>query len=168
MVLSGIFTLYCAKLLLETRKKLGASSYSDLGEKTYGTAGKVAVDIALILSQSGFCCAYIFFIKESFHQIFIQCSLNLDIPTWYFAIMCFVLFTLLCYVRKIEVFASTHVFADLMIVLTLLVIIVEGCIELNSEGSRISEVDLINTNKFTDAIGFSVYSFEGIGVIMPV
>lgn len=27
---------------------------------------------------------------------------------------------------------------------------------------------LINTASFTDAIGFSVYSFEGIGIILPV
>jgi amino acid permease len=50
LAVSCVVTLYCAKLLLETRKKLGANSYTEIGEMTYGTWGRVSVDIALVLS----------------------------------------------------------------------------------------------------------------------
>lgn len=69
MCLSCTVTMYCAKLLLETRKVTKINSYTELGYLTYGTWGKVSVDIALCLSQSGFCCAYVYFIVESLHDI---------------------------------------------------------------------------------------------------
>ena len=125
LAISCLITVYCSKLLLETRKKLGASSYTEIGFILYGKWGKVAVDIALCASQTGFCCAYVYFIKENFSAI-AQQAFNIDISPNYFCLFCFVLFTLMCFVRKIEIFASTHAFADLMIVLTMVTIIVYG------------------------------------------
>ena len=74
----------------------------------------------------------------------------------------------MCFVRKIEIFASTHAFADLMIVVTMMTVVVYGCINVKDNGIQIKTVDYINTATYADAIGFSVYCFEGIGVIMPV
>jgi proton-coupled amino acid transporter len=70
-------------------------------------------------------------------------------------------------VRKIEIFAATHVFADLMILLALIILVVYGSINLSKNG-RNTGVPFINEKTFTDAIGFSVYAFEGIGMILPV
>lgn len=42
--------------------------------------------------------------------------------------MCFVIFSLLCLVRRIEIFAATHLFANVMIVLTIISVLVQGCI----------------------------------------
>lgn len=36
LALSCVITLYCSKLLLDTRKKLGASSYTEIGFLLYG------------------------------------------------------------------------------------------------------------------------------------
>jgi proton-coupled amino acid transporter len=77
------------------------------------------------------------------------------------------LFAALCFVRKIEVFAITHVFADVMIVLALVIITIYGCINLKDKG-RNTGVPFFNAKTYTDAIGFSVYAFEGIGMILPV
>ena len=149
---------------------MNASSYPELGYKAYGKCGKYAVDLALWFSQTGFCFAYVFFVKENFHKVLLQISDNkIDVSTNTFAIGCFFLFTLLCFVRKIEIFASTHVFADLMIVLTMLTVIIYGCKEIKQNNMiLVSQVDYINTVTYADAIGYSVYCFEGIGVIMPV
>jgi amino acid permease len=40
-------TLFCAKLLLDTRAKLGGS-FSEIGEKTWGRTGKIMVDVTLV------------------------------------------------------------------------------------------------------------------------
>mmetsp|Transcript_9659 Transcript_9659/g.16232 ORF Transcript_9659/g.16232 Transcript_9659/m.16232 type:complete len:125 (+) Transcript_9659:568-942(+) len=69
LVISCIFTMYCSTLILETRTKLKADSYTEIGEKLYGRMGRVVVDVCLILSQSGFCCAYVFFIKSNYSSI---------------------------------------------------------------------------------------------------
>jgi len=61
LVLSVLLTLYCSKLLLETREKVGGS-FSEIGLKTLGPKGKILVDIMLATSQIGFVTAYIYFI----------------------------------------------------------------------------------------------------------
>ena len=63
---------------------------------------------------------------------------DLDITKLGFAVMCFFIFTLLCWVRKIEVFAATHIFANVMIVITLICVIVEGCNQISLTGSALS------------------------------
>jgi amino acid permease len=85
----------------------------------------------------------VYFIKENYSAI-LKNAFDVDIDPNYFALMCFILFTLLCFVRKIEVFASTHVFADVMIALTLVVVVVYGCIEMSANGQKLKTVDFIN------------------------
>jgi len=75
------------------------------------------------------------------------------------------MFTLLCLVRKIQVFAKFHVFANAMIVITVLVVIAYGIKEIGEDDVK-TPVPAIN--QFGSAIGFSAYSFEGIGLILPV
>ena len=64
ILLALFLTLYCAKLLLEVHAKVGGGSLPEIGFKSYGKPGKIAVDIALFLSQFGFVCAYIYFIAS--------------------------------------------------------------------------------------------------------
>ena len=55
------------------------------------------------------------------------------------AIFSFAMFTCLCLVRKIEKFAVTHIFADIMILLTIVTIVVYGSIELSQNGNKIGK-----------------------------
>lgn len=109
------------------RKKIKLPSYSDIGERLFGRWGKTGVNVTLFLSQTGFTCAYIYFIVENFHVI-LHKYLGADHERPITAAACFVVFTLLCWVRKIEIFAQTHIFADVMILLTLLYVVVEGAL----------------------------------------
>ena len=168
ILLSGCVTIYCAMLLIQIRSKLGASSYTTIGEQLFGKPGKIMVNIALCLSQIGFVCAYLYFIMVNFSDV-IYHAFDFDVSRFYIAIIQFIVFTLLCYVRKIEIFASTHVFADLMIVVALVTIIVYGSIKMVNDGeTQIDTIPFMNYKTYSDAIGFSVYAFEGIGIILPV
>ena len=104
-----------------------------MGERTYGKIGKITVDICLFLSQAGFVCAYVYFIKENLHHIILY-YFDVYISTKLFALLIFILFSLLCLVRRIEIFASTHVFADVMIVVTMIVILAYGGIYIKHSG----------------------------------
>jgi proton-coupled amino acid transporter len=95
-------------------------------------------------------------------------AFGIDLDRNYYAMGCIFLFAALCFVRRIEVFAITHVFADLMIVLALIILVTYGCLHIKENGGRHTDVPFINEKTFTDAIGFSVYAFEGIGMILPV
>jgi len=71
-------------------------------------------------------------------------------------------------VRKIEFFAVTHLFGDIMIVITLIVVCSYAGINAKDNGWDAKGVTFINSSLWPDAIGFSVYAFEGIGVILPI
>lgn len=52
-------------------------------------------------------------------------------------IVCGVIFCFLCFVRKIEVFASTSTFANVMILVTIIFVVVEGAAEIDKRGGNI-------------------------------
>ena len=173
LTFSAIFTCYCAILLIETREKLKCTSFSQVGYLAYGPKGKYLTDLSLVLSQMGFCVAYVYFVKENLHNILLE-SLGVNISSNWFAFISFFIYTALCLVRRIEFFAKTHVFADVIIAITLLSVFVYGAIELSHNGpqigssARLGAVYLINPVTWSDGIGFSVYAFEGIAVILPI
>ncbi|KAK3100134.1 hypothetical protein FSP39_015195 [Pinctada imbricata] len=45
-------------------------SYGDVGYHALGHVGRVFVDVAIIISQAGFCCAYLIFISENLSDYF--------------------------------------------------------------------------------------------------
>jgi len=56
-------TIVCAKLLIETRVKLGGNlSYSDIGQQLFGKWGRRACDFSIIGSQFTLVTAFIYFI----------------------------------------------------------------------------------------------------------
>ena len=60
-------------------------------------------------------------------------------------------------------------FADACIVVTLLVVIFYGFLNIMKEGTtKVDTVYAINPISWTDAIGFAAYSYEGMAVILPV
>ena len=69
-------------------------------------------------------------------------------------------------VRKIEVFATTHLFGDIMIFVTVITVCVYAGIEVRDDGWDTKGAQFINSTLWPDAIGFAVYAFEGIGVVV--
>lgn len=125
------------------------------------------MNLTLFCSQTGFTCAYIYFIVQNFHTI-LHKLFDADHEQWVTAGICFVVFTLLCWVRKIEIFAQTHIFADIMILLTLIYVIAMGAIKLSKDGIPEKKVRPIEPEGWPTGFGFAIYSFEGIGIILPV
>lgn len=167
LIVCAILTAFCANLLLQVRSKTNLISYSDIGTLAYGRVGKGMVDLFLWTSQAGFCCAYVYFIKSNFHKTFLWLGTP-DFNEDWIALGCWVVFTGMCFVRKIEKWASFHIFADVMIFLTLLTVIIYGGKHLKDNGSQIGTIQALNSETWSTAIGFSVYYYEGIGVILPV
>lgn len=146
----AIFTYYCALLLIEVKGVVKANSYPDIGFKCFGTKGKVFVDIILVLSQFGFCCAYIYFIVENLFVLIVNAQTweteeiktemlaNIDPlnPTrLLLSLFCVVMYSLLSFVRNIQVFSKFHLWAITAIVITCSMCIVAGAMELHDFGN---------------------------------
>jgi len=92
---------------------------------------------------------------------------QLEVSTWWFGLGIFFIYTPLCWVRKIEKFSSTHIFADLAIVTTAAVVLVYAGVHISDNGIG-PEVEFINPTGYLYVIGFAIYTYEGIGVVLPV
>ena len=176
LVASMALTLYCAKLLLEVHAKTGGS-FPDMGFKAYGKRGKMFVEIVLVASQFGFCTAYVYFIASQIGGAggVIPCITGdddlcrggLELNKWIWMPISMAIYVPLVMVRRIEIFAVTHVFGDIMIFITIIVICIYAGISLGDKGIQMDGIKPIGS-LWADAIGFSVYTYEGIGVILPI
>ena len=176
LIASLIVTLYCARLLLDVNERIGGGSFPEMGKKAYGKPGKIFVEIVLVASQFGFCTAYVYFIAS---QIGGEggvipcitgdkkCMDGVEIEKWIWMPICMAIYVPLVMVRKIEVFAITHAFGDAMIIITLIIIFVYAGMDISDKGPQMDEIKPVG-ELWADAIGFSVYTYEGIGVILPI
>lgn len=87
---------------------------------------------------------------------------------WYYAPICFAILFPLCLVRKIQTFAKFHLFGDIMVLLTVVTCIVYSSVSVSNNGWLDEGLPLFNKKEWPNCIGFAVYSFEGIGVILPI
>ena len=75
------------------------------------------------------------------------------------------IFTPLVWVRKTEKFAFTHIFADIMVIVGLVMITIYATIEIKENGAKtLSFV----TSEFAFSMSYAVFAFEGVGVVLPI
>jgi len=110
------------------RKKTGGRSFTEIGEICYGTPGKTAVNVSLGLCQLGYPIAFLFFIIQNFYDLiqYVDSSVHEEKTKNWVAFFWFLIFVGICWVRKLTIFAKTHVFADVMIMLMLMVVVWYG------------------------------------------
>jgi solute carrier family 36 (proton-coupled amino acid transporter) len=166
MIFSMILTLICLLMLIIANEKVGGS-YSELGFKALGKPGKIIWDITLALSQFGFCTVQTIFIYQNFNEI-LGYHFGFRLEHWKMGVVWFFIYTPLTWVRKIQKFAKYHLFADIAIGLTLLVIIIYGLVFFQLQGGFSTHVTSFNQDKYFVFFGTSIYVFEGIGIVLPV
>ena len=70
-------------------------------------------------------------------------AFGVDLDLKYYGLVCFVITTPLSYVREIEKFAFSYIFADILILITTVVILVFSTMKLVKDGPG-EEIQLIN------------------------
>lgn len=165
MLLMALLTQFTIMRLVRCRQ-LVHGSYSHIGHVAAGTWAKYAVDIALCLSQSGFCCVYVAFIARNVIQL-----LNVNSCwvsghwLWLLIVLQLFLFSPLTWIRKIRYFALTSVIANVLIGLGLLAILIWCAVEWKNHPGELT-VPAFNSSDFALFLGTAIYAFEGIGMIV--
>jgi proton-coupled amino acid transporter len=122
---------------------------------------------SIVLSQIGFVAAYIVFTSENL-QAFIKavsnCKTSIDIP--WLILMQMVIFLPFSLLRDIGKLGFTALIADAFILIGLAYLLYYDILTLSTEG--LADIIMFNESNWTLFIGTAIFTFEGIGLIIPI
>ncbi|KAJ3706828.1 hypothetical protein LUZ61_010533 [Rhynchospora tenuis] len=164
-------TFHCMLLLVRTRRSLDVKivSFGDLGAAVWGPAGRLSVDIMIVLSQAGFCVGYLIFISNTLAHLY---PLQTPVSSVLFAPKAIYIWAMLPFqlglnsIKTLTLLAPLSIFADV--------------VDLGAMGVVLGQdVSIVLTNPppvrafgspsvLLYGIGVAVYAFEGIGMVIPL
>ncbi|KAH0585383.1 hypothetical protein H2248_008620 [Termitomyces sp. 'cryptogamus'] len=162
----ALISLWSFILLLKT-KFIVSGSYGDIGGALYGSWMRYVILGSIVISQLGFVSAYTIFVAENF-QAFVMGITHCFklIPMQYLILLQLIIFVPLALVRDIAKLSGTALIADAFILAGLVYIFGSEMSILGSNG--IADVKMFNPKEFSLFIGTAVFSFEGIGLLIPI
>ncbi|KAG7398180.1 hypothetical protein PHYBOEH_011503 [Phytophthora boehmeriae] len=143
-------------------------SYGVVGEQAFGSIGRLAVNVSLVLSQLGFCCSYLIFVQQNIGQVLLHVfHVRSSVAAWTLIFLQVPLYTPLVWVRHLEYFALTNLFADVLILFGLLYMLTYTVETLNNAPAGSSTWENFNADNWAMFLGVAIYCFEGIGLVLP-
>lgn len=170
LILVSVITTLCFRLLLQCRTKYGGGGYGELGSAIFGPKFRSLILASITLSQLGFVCAGLIFTAQN-----LQAFLDAVVPIGQYqpfntdsliAIQ-FILLIPLALIRNIAKLGPAALLADVFILIGLIYIWTYD-IKALAEVGPAPTVKLFNPNAFTLTIGSAIFTFEGIGLILPI
>jgi proton-coupled amino acid transporter len=168
VVLLGVAALsyYCFVLLVTSRLKV-EGSFGDIGGILYGKWMRNLILFSIVISQIGFVAAYIVFTSENLQAFILavsDCKTLIEIK--WLIIMQMVVFLPFSLLRDIGKLGFTALIADAFIVIGLAYLFYYDILTLNTQG--LSDIIMFNKKDWTLFIGTAIFTFEGIGLIIPI
>lgn len=162
----ALISLYSFLLLVKTKNVI-PGSYGDIGGALYGPWMRYAILSAIAVSQLGFVSAYTIFVSEGL-QAFVSAVTNCLklIPVQYLIFVQLIVFLPLALIRNIAKLSAFALVADVFILAGLLYIFGTEISVIADKG--IAKVELFNPKDFPLLIGTAVFSFEGVGLVIPI
>ncbi|CCI44954.1 unnamed protein product [Albugo candida] len=156
------FTLYAMVRLLQCRELVGGT-YGHIGYLAFGNWGRRMVQISILLMQAGFCCTYVIFVAKNMAQVFAYFGWN--VSTSALILSQVAIYIPLSWIRYISYFSISNLIADVFILYGLAFILGNCLSVLIVDGPK--PVEYFNTSSYPVFIGTAVFTFEGIGLVLP-
>ncbi|EKM78627.1 hypothetical protein AGABI1DRAFT_40780 [Agaricus bisporus var. burnettii JB137-S8] len=154
-------------ILLTKAKVAVPGSFGDIGGALYGPWMRYIILGSIIVSQLGFVSAYTIFVAENLQAFFMTVTESVKlVSVQYFILIQLVLFLPLALIRDLAKLSTAALIADAFILVGLCYIFGSEISILADRG--IAKVQLFNPNDFPLFIGTAVFSFEGIGLVIPI
>jgi proton-coupled amino acid transporter len=162
----ALVSLYSFLLLVRT-KFVVSGSFGDIGGALYGPWMRYLILSSIVVSQIGFVSAYTIFVAENLKAFVLAITkCETDWPVQYFILMQLVIFLPLALIRNLAKLSASALVADAFILAGLVYIFGS---EMSFIGERgIAQVQMFNPKDFPLFVGTAVFSFEGIGLVIPI
>ncbi|KAG8831748.1 neutral amino acid transporter [Serendipita sp. 399] len=166
LVLIALISLYSFLLLVDT-KTVVPGSFGDIGGAIYGKWMRRAILISIVISQLGFVAAYTIFVAENL-QAFImsvsKCTTLVPVQLLIFAQL--IIFLPLAMIRNLAKLSLTALIADVFILIGIVYIAWNEVVVIVERG--VAPIRWFNERDFPLLIGTAVFSFEGVGLVIPI
>lgn len=142
--------------------KTEALTFEDVGHALFGWWGRFLVDLCILSSQIGFCVVYQIFLGDTTHGLFpsipkLACML-LPVP----------ILIAVCQIRRLKWLAATSFLALFVFGIGFAICLIFSW-QGRSERDNAPYVQLPHSaSSFATLISFAVFSFEGIGLVLPL
>eukprot|EP00929_Paragymnodinium_shiwhaense_P057687 TRINITY_DN28885_c0_g1_i1.p1 TRINITY_DN28885_c0_g1~~TRINITY_DN28885_c0_g1_i1.p1 ORF type:complete len:554 (-),score=66.77 TRINITY_DN28885_c0_g1_i1:97-1758(-) len=181
LVVLCALSVCCCGFLVESAEKMMASgmidgvsgrvpSYSEMSGLALGPLGYSAVNSSLAITQLMFCASYFIItgsnLRQAFESLF-GCSELLS--TRSLMVILVILWTPLTWIRNMKYFAVPNLLATLFLI-SVLATIVHGAVDQLNGGLETTAAPewLFAPNTYLLVIGTAAYTFEGIGLVVPI
>ena len=169
LITVSLISCLCFRLLLECRTKLGGGGYGELGAAIGGPRLRKLILGSVTISQIGFVCTGIIFFAENIASFLNAVTPSQKAPLSSNVLIAIQLIVLipLALIRNISRLGPAALLADIFIFIGLFYIWYYDISTLATSGIH-PTVALFNPSAFTLTIGSSIFTFEGIGLILPI
>lgn len=167
LIFIAAISMWAFHLLLKCRTAVGGS-YGDIGESIAGKKMRNVILASITLSQLGFVCTGLVFVADNWYS-FLTAVTNGNNPLGTKALIALqaILMVPLSFIRNISKLGFAATLADLFILIGLIYIWDYDITALTTRGMDPSVI-LFNPKAYTLTIGASIFTFEGIGLIIPI
>jgi proton-coupled amino acid transporter len=169
LIVLSLVNCGCFRLLLDCRQIYGGG-YGELGEAIIGPRFRSLVLASIAISQLGFVCAGLIFTAENLYAFLDAVTANhrelmFSVPS--LIALQLVALVPLALIRNISKLGPAALLADVFILIGIVYIWYYDIAALSQHGMD-STVKLFNPKDFTLTIGSGIFTFEGIGLILPI
>ncbi|KAF4998400.1 hypothetical protein FGRMN_3185 [Fusarium graminum] len=169
LIVLSLINCGCFRLLLDCRQIYGGG-YGELGEAIIGPRFRSLVLASIAISQLGFVCAGLIFTAENLYAFLDAVTANhrefmFSVPS--LIALQLVALVPLALIRNISKLGPAALLADVFILIGIVYIWYYDIAALSQHGMD-STVKLFNPRDFTLTVGSGIFTFEGIGLILPI
>lgn len=167
MVVVAAISMVAFHLLLQCRARFGGG-YGDIGREIAGPRMRTLILGSITLSQLGFVCTGLVFVADNWFSFLkaVTHGANPLSSTALIVIQALIMVPL-SFIRNISKLGPAALLADVFIVIGVGYIWYFDISVLSTQGIHES-VKLFNPEAYTLTIGASIFTFEGIGLILPI
>jgi len=167
----AILAHHCMQLILETSDSMPGRvvSFGTLGLKLCGRWAKVLVEFSLVLTQFGFCVAYIIFITENICDVVCLETRKVVCPGRFtICVGVLVLLQPVSWLKSLNVLAVPTLMSNLVLLGGILWIYYCGITEISDSTKKAEGLEGFNWKEYPLFFGVAVFTFEGICLVLPI
>ncbi|CAJ1459480.1 unnamed protein product [Effrenium voratum] len=163
----GGVEIYCMVLLVQCVRSLGGGSYGEIARQSMGAVGMWAVDLSILLSQTGFVCAEMLYVAKNCSGAAARYGIRSSIVSETgILLLQLVVVIPMSWIRQLKYFQFSNFIANATVLLALGVLLSYSTVGLADEGPG-ENIHAAGSGWMIFA-GTVVFSFECINFVIPM